>query len=397
MTDNERTDNARELVRTYGPLATRIVLTVLAISLGTSVAILLLIALRHLLFNVVIAVFLALVLNAPVDWLGRRRIGRGWSITIVCIVVLIGVAGIGAAIGAPLASQGTAVARHAPTYLHQAEEGKGPVGKLAHRFHLEKQLRRAVPAVSKSLSKLSSRLLDFGRGLASAAARTAIIIVMTIFFLVEGPVVVSGVRTLIPPRSRPTARKIGRHAATTVSSYTIGILALAALNGLITAIALWITGVPFVLPLAVWSGVVDILPIVGGLLGIAVVALFAFVKGVTTGIVVVVVMLVYQQVKNHLLYPIVVGRAVRLNSLIVLLAVLAGAELAKVAGAILAIPVAAVIHVALTELLRPKLPWLMESNDPTVQASTTAEAAARSDAPMSPAAGPMGPPPDPTS
>jgi predicted PurR-regulated permease PerM len=130
--------------------------------------------------------------------------------------------------------------------------------------------------------------------------------------------------------------------------------------------------VPFVLPLAMWAGLVDILPIIGGLLAIFVVSLFAFVKSLVAGIVVVVVMFVYQQIKNHLLYPVVVGRAVQLNALVVLLAVLAGAQVGGIAGAIFAIPVAAVIHVALTEFLGPRLPW-MADEAPTHEANAPPE------------------------
>ena len=360
----------------YERLALRIILIFFGVSFAVSATLFVLLALRHLIFNVVVAIFLAAVLNAPVAWLQRRRLSRGWAILVVTTFTLVAVAGIAASIAAPLATQGTSVARKAPTYLRQAEEGKGPVGRLAHRFHLEGQLKKTVPKLSNSLSRLSSHLYDFGRGVASAAARTAIILVMMVFFLVEGPTALEGIRALTPPRRRPMLRRLGRHAASTVSSYTIGILSLAFLNGLITAGALAIMGVPFVLPLGIWAGVVDILPIVGGLLAIAVVALFAFVKGVTAGIVVVVVMVVYQQVKNHLLYPIVVGRAVQLNALIVLLSVLAGAELAKIAGAILAIPVAAIVHVVLTEILRPRIPWLMGPDHPLADPPTTAETGA---------------------
>src|SRR5439155_12058403 len=139
--------------------------------------------------------------------------------TIVFTVVVLTVSGIAASIAARLANQGANVARHAPTYLRQAEQGKGPLGRLAHRFHLEHQLARAVPAVSKSLSKVSSRLIGVGRSVASAAARTAIVLVLTVFMLVEGPRTVTAIETAIPRDRRASAVRIGRHIASTVSSY----------------------------------------------------------------------------------------------------------------------------------------------------------------------------------
>jgi predicted PurR-regulated permease PerM len=312
---------------------------------------------RHVLFDLMVAVFLAIVLNTPVVWL-QHRMKRGIAIAIVMIGVFLAVSGIAAAIATPLAGQAANVAKHAPEYLSQAEKGRGPIGRLASRVHMENQLKSVVPTVSKNLSKLPARLLDIGRGVASAGARTAIILVLTVFVIVEGPSVIASVERAIPRERLPAAQRIGRHVAQTVSSYTIGILVLAALSGMITATALAAMRVPFVLPLALWAGIVDILPIVGGLFAMLVVSLFAFTKSLVAGIVVVSVMLLYQQIKNHFLYPVVVGRAVRMNSLVVLLAVLAGAEIAGVAGAILSIPIAAVLHVALVELLGPRLPWL---------------------------------------
>src|SRR5258708_36118741 len=97
------------------------------------------------------------------------------------------------------------------------------------------------------------------------------------------------------------------------------------LTGLVTAVALAVMGVPFVSSLAVWAAVVDVLPIVGGLIAIVPAALFSFAHSVVAGIVVVAVMFAYQQVKNHVLYPLAVGRAGQLNALLVLGAVLAGA------------------------------------------------------------------------
>jgi predicted PurR-regulated permease PerM len=320
--------------------------------------------LRHLLFDVVVAVFLAIVLNVPVVWLVKRRIRRGFAIAIAMIGLFLLVSGIAAAIATPLAGQAASVARNAPTYLGQAEHGKGPIGRLASRVHLENQLKRAVPTISASLSGLPSRALEIGRSVATSAARTAIILVLTVFVLVEGPSVVAAFERATPRRHLAVTRRIGQHVAQTVAAYTIGILGLAALNGMVTAAALGAMRVPFVLPLAMWAGLVDILPIIGGLLAIFVVSLFAFTKSLAAGIVVVVAMFVYQQVKNHFLYPVVVGRAVRLNALVVLLAVLAGAQVGGVAGAIFAIPVAAVIHVALTEFLGSRLPWIAEE-EPT--------------------------------
>jgi predicted PurR-regulated permease PerM len=124
-------------------------------------------------------------------------------------------------------------------------------------------------------------------------------------------------------------------------------------------IALRTTGVPFATVIAIWAGIVDFLPLVGGLLaGVPAVGL-AFLHSIPAGVVTIVVFLVYQQIENHVLYPLIVSRTVHLNSLLVLLSVLLGAEVGSIVGssfgaicgAIFAVPGAGVLQLTSIELL----------------------------------------------
>lgn len=336
----------------------RLILAWIWLTFASAAVVLVAFEVRRILFQLVVALFLALVLNRPVAWLTARGMRRGPAIAVVGVLVVVVVVGVAASIAEPLASQGLNLARKAPSYLEQARQGKGPVAQLARRFHLNDQLQRFGPDVSARLSEFSFRLLDVGRRIASTALTTTIVFVLTLFLMAEGPRLVDGIERAIPPRRRRAVERIAAHASQTVGAYTSGILGLALLNGLVTLFALEVMRVPFAVPLATWAGVVDILPIVGGLLGIVPAAMFAFARSIPAGIVVVATMLLYQQIKNHALYPIVVGRAVRLNSLVVLVSVLVGAELAGITGALIAIPVAAIVHVVLVEALGERMPWL---------------------------------------
>ncbi len=111
--------------------------------------------------------------------------------------------------------------------------------------------------------------------------------------------------------------------------------------------------------LAIWAALVDFLPLVGGLLaGVPAVGI-AFLHSISAGVITVVVFLVYQQVENHVLYPLIISRTVKLNSLLVLLAVLFGAEVGSIigstfgaiCGAVFAVPVAGVLQLTSIEVL----------------------------------------------
>jgi len=343
----------------------RLILAIIWCAVGSGLFLLLAYFLRRLLFHLVIAAFLALVLTPPVTKL-QRRIGRGKAIALILGLTFIAAVGIGTLIAAPLTTQAVKFAEHAPQVIQDAAQGKGGVGRLARKFHLQNQLKKAGPGLSNTLSRLSGQVLSFGRRIASAAFTAAIVVILAIFMLVEGPRSVDWLLRTIPDRHRPAARRVGRAMLRVVSGYTTGVLLLAFLNGAVAGVAMTVTHTQFVLPLAVWAAVIDILPIVGGLLSIIPAGLFAFVHSVPAGIAVVLAILVYQQIKNHLLYPVVVGRAVQLNSLLVLVAVLAGTELAHIAGAVLAIPIAGTIQVVGTELVA----WHRELKTPSESPAT---------------------------
>jgi predicted PurR-regulated permease PerM len=138
----------------------------------------------------------------------------------------------------------------------------------------------------------------------------------------------------------------------------LGNFTTSVIAGVVVGITLAILGVPFALLLAVFVALVDLLPLVGGLLAGVPVVIIAAIHSVTAGIVMLVVFLAYQQVENHILNPVIMSRTVRLNPFWVLIAVLVGASLGgRVAGglgtfvgALVGIPFGGAIQVVIREL-----------------------------------------------
>jgi predicted PurR-regulated permease PerM len=114
------------------------------------------------------------------------------------------------------------------------------------------------------------------------------------------------------------------------------------------------TGVQYALALGLIVAILDLIPLAGATIAAIIVGIVAFLHSIVAGIVVVVFFIVYQQVENHLLQPVVYGRTVQLSPLAVLISVLIGAELAGVLGALAAIPVAGSLQVILREFLRAR-------------------------------------------
>jgi len=130
--------------------------------------------------------------------------------------------------------------------------------------------------------------------------------------------------------------------------------------GLVVFVSLLIFGVPYAGLLGLWVALVDLLPVVGGLLAGVPTVLLAFLHSVSSGIGVAVIFVIYWQVENHLLNPIVMSRTVRMSKIVVLLAVMIGATLGgQIAGAfgtfigaLVGIPAGSAVQVIVRELRR---------------------------------------------
>jgi predicted PurR-regulated permease PerM len=183
---------------------------------------------------------------------------------------------------------------------------------------------------------------------------TVTITFMTFFMLLEGPVWMNRFYSLLPERSQPRWRAVGRDIYRTVGGYVVGNVLFSLIAGGSAAIVLYVMGVPLAAALGLLVGIFDLIPLAGATIALIIVGSIAFLHSIAAGIVVVVFFLVYQQAENHILQPVIYGKTVKLSPLAVLIAVLIGAALAGIIGALAAIPIAGAIQVILRDLLRAR-------------------------------------------
>src|ERR671927_1115856 len=159
----------------------------------------------------------------------------------------------------------------------------------------------------------------------------------------------SGSRRLSRRAARPSWRRVAHEIYRTVGGYVTGNLLISLIAGISTTVVLLIVGVPYAVALGLIVAILDLIPLAGATIAAIVVGIVAFIHSIVAGIVVLVFFVVYQQIENHLLQPIVYGRTVQLSPLAVLVSVLIGAELAGILGALAAIPVAGAIQVVVVD------------------------------------------------
>ncbi len=258
----------------------------------------------------------------------------------------------------PVYASATNLTKELPTLVRQAQQGKGQIGHLIKRLHLANYVKNHIPRLETLISGLGRPALAIGKTVVSGVVAFATVGVLTFFILLEAPRLIRGVLDWMRPERSVRIRNMLGDVGRAVTGYMLGNLATSLIAGLVIFGTLQLTGVPYSGVLAIWVGVVDFLPLVGGLLaGVPTVAI-ALLHSLPAGIVTLVVFLVYQQIENHILNPVVMSRTVRLNPLWVLLAILVGAEMGglvgstfgSLVGALLAVPAASAIQVVARNL-----------------------------------------------
>ena len=353
------------------PLRT-IVVTV-AVVAGTYLAGILIYRLRTLVLLIIVAGFVALLLNPLVVLLQRWVPRRGFAVTIVTFAAFVVLAILAYEFGNPLVNGITDLAGKLPGYVTSAQHGTGWIGHLATKYHLQSWVKTNAPKLVIYAESLSKPVLTVGKGAISLLIELFTIFVLVLLLQLEAPKMRTWLLAQMRPERAATVTRIGSEVSQSVTGYMLGNFLTSLIAGTVVFVTLLIVGVPFPLLWGLWVALVDFLPMIGGALAGIPTVLFAFFsRGLTAGIVTLVVFLVYTQIENHVLNPVIMSKTVRINPLLVLMAVLVGAELGNLVGglfgafvaALLAIPLAGALQVLVREAWRATAPQTPPAADP---------------------------------
>jgi predicted PurR-regulated permease PerM len=360
-----------ERVVTFRP---RTVLTVAGILLALAIVLWVIWISRRVMIWVLVSVFLALALDPAVNALQRRGIRRrGTAVTIVFLLVVLAIAGLGALIIPTIVTQVNDFVDAVPGYVHDLTKGRGPLGFLETKYHVVERVQDAVKGNGASkLAGGASAALDVARSVITFVVSVVTITFLTVFMLLEGPAWIERGMGLMSEPSQQRWQAVGKDIYRTVGGYVTGNLLISFIAGTATTVVLLALGVPFALALGLLVAILDLIPLAGATLAAVIVTLVALTHALSAAIIVLVFFIVYQQLENHLLQPVVYGRTVQLSPLAILIAVLVGAEVAGIVGALGAIPVAGTIQILLVDWLRVRrarrAERLRHPGEPTVDA-----------------------------
>jgi len=298
----------------------------------------------------VVALVFAGTFNPLVEWMERRGLKRIYALILLFLALLVITFLLIFLTVPPLIEQLAQIVRDAPRHREQ-------LIALLQQRDFTAPLARAVQnaGLEQTFARIESSLVSYTPQALTALGWAVTTLFLTFYLLADGKRTQGALYAVVPRDYHMRLARILQNLETIVGGYMRGQLITSAAIGVFTYLLLTICGVPNALSLALFAAVVDVIPIIGALLATGPAVLVALSKGLPTGLVVLVALVIYQEVENRVLIPKVYGRVLRLSPTTIVLALLAGGLLLGVIGALLALPIAAGLQMMLQEL-RVELP-----------------------------------------
>jgi predicted PurR-regulated permease PerM len=305
---------------------------------------------RAVLVQVIVALFIAVSLDPAVRWLIRRGVKRSLAVTIIFLLTLIVLAAFVWSLVPQIVGQATDLAVNVPHYVSRLTEESRTYRELAQRYGLTQKITEYASSLP---GLVGGGALGFLQGFFSALLNVLLVVVLTIYFMLDLPRLRRNIVRLFPRSRRPRAAQAVNVVVDKVGGYMIGNIIISIFAGVSSFICLFICDVPFALPLAVFVALTDLIPLVGatiGAVGCVAVSIFA-VDIWPNAIAVAIFFLAYQQIENYLIAPRVLRNTVNMSSVAVLLAALIGASILGIVGALMSIPIVAAVKVLMTPMV----------------------------------------------
>ncbi len=297
------------------------------------------------------AVILYTVLRSAVSWLEGKRMPRGLSVLLIYIVLLAVLAGIIGLVVPPVAREVGELVQDLPILWNSAMDKFSDIRSYTQEQGFYSNIQELFSALEGWLTNASRGIFSGIMSLFGGIASFLIILVMTFYLLTEERAIKKFFETVIPRPYQGVFFNLAGLFQQKMQGWAKGSLVLMMVIFLLIYIGLTILQVPYALVLALLAGILEIVPYIGPLTSAIPILFLAFTQSPLTGLLTLALIVVVQQLENHLIAPKVMKQAVGLNPIVSIISVIAGAKLAGFVGVLLAIPVALVVSIFIKEFL----------------------------------------------
>ena len=304
----------------------------------------------------IISIFLAMGLNPAVEFFRRRGLSRGAAVSAILGIVILFVVILAFLVIPPMVRQSTNLIDSAPAMLENLKSNTF-INDINTHYGLIDSITQKVKSISSDGTLLISAfggIVGVGKTFISGIFTALTILVLTMYFTISLPEVIDQAIRLAPASRRPRIKALTDGIVSRIGAFVGSQITVAFIAGVVMGAISAILGLPSPIALGMLVFICGMIPLVGHFIGSTVLTIVGLTQSVSTGVIVLIAYLIYQQIENYVLMPRIMRKALSIPGLVTIVSALIGASLLGLVGGILAVPVAASILLILEEVVYPK-------------------------------------------
>lgn len=303
----------------------------------------------YLVRDVLALFFLSVILTATLDpaivWMAKRKIPRSLGVIIIYVALVSLVGLLISFLIPPLVSQFTSFSQNLPAYNDSFSKTFAGIEKYALSYGINFNSHEFFQNITGNLSQSSSQIFSTTVGVFSFFISLLVILALTFYMSVKEDGMKNFIVSITPEKHQSYVISVSDRIKSKIGKWMVGQIVLMAIIFILDFVALSIFNVPYALILALIAGLLEIIPYLGPIISATIATFVGFIISPITGLIVLTIFTVNQQIESNIVVPQVMKKAVGLNPAVVILVLLIGAQLGGVLGAILAVPIATAISV----------------------------------------------------
>lgn len=312
----------------------------------------------YLIKDILAILFVSLILSSAldpwVDWMQTKKIPRALGILFIYFVSFLILGGAIYLIIPPIAQQVGELANDFPRYVDKVISGFAVFKAFTIQHNLLDSIKNSLGSWSSNLQTAASSIFSTVTGIFGGIFSFFLVLILTFYMVVEESAIKKLVWSIAPAEYQPYLLGLINRIQIKIGMWLRGQMILSLIIFVMTYIGLSILGVKYALVLALIAGITEAVPYLGPILGSIPGVFLSFTQSPMLALFAAILYYVIQMVENNILVPKIMERAVGLNPIISIAALMIGLQIGGIVGAILSIPVATAVSVIVSDIFEHK-------------------------------------------
>lgn len=305
---------------------------------------------REILALLFVAILIVTAIDPVVDYLQKKKFPRSLGVLAVYASLFLAIGLAVSFVVPPLISQMEDFAEKVPVYLEKISAYTGSANTYFTDHSIALNMRQITGSLDNGMASLPKTIFSETVGLVHNVISIIIVLVMAFYMTVKEDGIKKFIISITPGKHKEYAASLTERAELKIGRWVQGQFLLMFIIFMLDFVGLSLIGIPYALPLAIFAGIMEIVPYVGPIVSAIPGVVLGLLISPMTGLITLLLYFFAQQFESHIVVPQVMKKAVGLNPIAVILALLIGLKLGGVLGAILAIPLATVVSVFVEDL-----------------------------------------------